>query len=499
MERLDLAIVLSLAGILAVYLLVKRSSYQGPFPPGPRQLPILGNVFDFDPSSPWTSLTRWKREYGSLVGIKVLGTRIVFLNSYEAMNDLLEKRGNIYSHRPIFTVLGELMTLNKSIMLIPYGPEWRECRRLEHLALGPAAVKDYQKVQERIAATLCQNIMDDPANFFDLVRLNSARVVLHIVYGISPRVIDKEYMSHAEETMRVVGQASVLGAFLCDFIPAMKYLPSWMPFQRKAQDGKAKIERMVTTPFTRVKNEMASGNASPSLLNHLLTSIGDGERDASTEERIMWTTCSMYAAGAESTAGTTLVFLIAMALNPAAQSRAQEEIDAVLGHSRLPQLSDKNDLPYVSALVKEVMRWHPMLPLSIARRTAADDTYQGYFIPKGTVVVPNVCEIAFSPNAKYPPADFIPERFLDSEVQTMDPALWAFGFGRRLCPGKLLGEANVWILIATLLSVFNIKPPADGSLDPHYESQLVSLPKRFNCRISPRSADKVAIVQEALV
>ncbi|KAI0746059.1 cytochrome P450 [Earliella scabrosa] len=488
------------ASTLYAYVRYTRRSEDTLYPPGPPQLPFVGHIFSLDLSCPWALFTRWKAMYGDIVGLNVLGTRIVVLNSHKAIVDLLDKRGNNYSHRPIFTVLGELMTLNKSIMLIPYGPEWRECRRLEHLALSPARVRGYEGMQERIAAQLCGDLLDGAENFFDLVRLNSSRIVLCIIYGISPRVIDTEYITHAEETMKVVGESSVLGTFLCDFIPLMKYLPHWMPFHRKAIDGRMKIERMVTTPFVRVKQEMTNGTASPSLLSDLLTSMTAEELTPEAEERIMWTTASMYAAGAESTAGTTLVYLIAMALHPDKQAKAQNELQRVIG-DRLPRLSDRADLPYVGALVKEVMRWHPILPLSISRRTAEDDTYEGYFIPKGTNIVPNVWQIAFTPNPKYPAEAFIPERFLDQEMPTMDPSLWAFGFGRRLCPGKWLGETNVWILMATLLAVFDVRPPPahEGPLDPQYEPQLVSLPRRFKCEIVPRSEDRVRLVREAFV
>ncbi|GJE90601.1 cytochrome P450 [Phanerochaete sordida] len=492
-------ILLAFVAIATIYLRHRSRASKLSFPPGPWEVPLFGNIFNLDLSCPWDLFTRWKSDYGNLVGLNILGTRVIILNSHESIVDLLEKRGNIYSHRPTFTVLGELMNLNKSIMLIPYGPEWKECRRLEHLALSTAAVKHYEPMQERVAATLCMDLIEDAANFYNLVRLNSARVVLHIIYGISPRVIDREYITHAEETMRIVGESSVLGTYLCDFIPIMKHLPHWVPFQRKAAEGRMKIERMVTTPFSRVKQEMDAGTASPSLLYDLLTGMKAEELTVETEERIMWTTASMYAAGAESTAGTTNVFLIAMALHPEAQAKAHEEIDKVVGTIRLPRLSDRDELPYINALVKEVMRWHPILPLGISRRTAADDVYGGYFIPKDTVIVPNVWQIAFSPNERYPPDDFIPERFLDNEVPTTDPSLWAFGFGRRLCPGKALGETNIWILIATLLAVFDVSPPEEDVLDPQYEPQLVSLPKRFACRIVPRSPEKVRLVQEALL
>lgn len=78
-----------------------------------------------------------------------------------------------------------------------------------------------------------------------------------------------------------------------------------------------------------------------------------------------------------------------MSLNPSILHRAQTELDSVIGTERLPCVADCGRMPYVEAVVKEVVRWRPMLPLSIARRTAKDDVYEGYFIPKGTIVMPN--------------------------------------------------------------------------------------------------------------
>lgn len=157
-----------------------------------------------------------------------------------------------------------------------------------------------------------------------------------------------------------------------------------------------------------------------------------------------------------------------MANNPSVQKKAQEELDRVVGPNRLPLISDRDSLPYVDALVKEVARWNPVVPTStlpsssrrnlpnactgVPRRTSRDDVYEGYFIPKDTVVMPNSwfvaddaapiessCllttfvnrHIAFQPNANYPPKQFIPERFLDDGCPTVDPSTWAFGFGRR--------------------------------------------------------------------
>lgn len=79
-----------------------------------------------------------------------------------------------------------------------------------------------------------------------------------------------------------------------------------------------------------------------------------------------------------------------MSINPHVQRKAQAELDAVVGKDRLPTFADRASLPYMSALVKEVLRWHVPSPIGVAHRSAADDVYEGRFIPAGTLVVPNV-------------------------------------------------------------------------------------------------------------
>ena len=86
-----------------------------------------------------------------------------------------------------------------------------------------------------------------------------------------------------------------------------------------------------------------------------------------------------------------------MILHPEVQQRAQAELDSVIGLNRLPNFDDRKSLPYINALCKEVLRWHPSLPLAFPHRVLQDDIYGDYFIPGGSVIVGNtwyVCVFA---------------------------------------------------------------------------------------------------------
>lgn len=125
-----------------------------------------------------------------------------------------------------------------------------------------------------------------------------------------------------------------------------------------------------------------------------------------------------------------------MTLNPSAQRQAQNEIDSVVGQDRLPSIEDRGNLPYVSALIKEVLRCGPPAPLGIPHRVTKDDTYLGYSIPSDAILIANIWGIMHDAEMYPDPMKFSPERFLSQKPQP-DPRKYVFGFGRRVCPGEL--------------------------------------------------------------
>ncbi|KAF9266555.1 cytochrome P450 [Marasmius fiardii PR-910] len=473
--------------LVATCLLLWRYVFKqrGILPPGPPSWPIVGNILKLPPEEPWLALSDMRQKYGDLTYLHGLGNKVLVLNSLSTINDLLHKRSGVYSQRPIFTVAGELMGLTKSLVFMPYGSEWREHRRMAHMALNQTAVKKYQGIQEDIASLMCRDILEKPQEFHSLVRLAAGRIVISVTYGISVPV-GSEYIDLAEEAMDICGRAVVPGAYLCDTLPFLKHLPSWMPFHRDAERGREAVMNAINEPFKRFNDELRRGIARPSLAHDLTC----GEMERISEESAKWVLGSMYVAGSETTHGITITFILAMALHPEIQRLAQAEIDSLLDEeNRMPVISDLPRLPYLNAVIKETMRWQPILPLCIARRTGQESDYDGYTIPKDTVVIPNVWSVAFAPDDRYDPHAFLPDRFLPTNTQPPpDPSSYIFGFGKRMCPGKPLGEGTLFIFIASILSAFTISLPEETMKNPPaFQSGLTRFPKPFECNLVPRS------------
>ena len=128
------------------------------------------------------------------------------------------------------------------------------------------------------------------------------------------------------------------------------------------------------------------------------------------------------------------MFIFAMIANPEAMKKAQEELDRVVGKGELPDFSHKDSLPYIDALVKEIIRWSPPLPFSSLSRAMQDDVYRGYFIPRGTTVIQNIWAVSRDPNLYPDPETFNPDRFLkDGKINPLvfNPEDRVFGAGRR--------------------------------------------------------------------
>jgi len=185
-----------------------------------------------------------------------------------------------------------------------------------------------------------------------------------------------------------------------------------------------------------------------------------------------------------------MTFIVAVLLHPEIQKVAQEELDAVTMRERLPTFEDRPRLPFVDAICKEVTRWRPIAPLGVPHATTEDDVYEGYFIPKGAIVATNVWAVLHDP-ATYPdPDSFKPERFINPDGSVRDDPVLAiaFGSGKRICPGRHLVDSTLFIVIASLLSVFNIRENGTNKGPDAYPftGSCLSVPCPFTCSITHR-------------
>nr|F1SY62.1 RecName: Full=Cytochrome P450 monooxygenase 58 [Postia placenta Mad-698-R]BAK09406.1 cytochrome P450 [Postia placenta] len=495
-QRILLALALGLLLITARVI----SKSKGTMPPGPRGLPLLGNIFQL-PKLPWYRFTEWKEEFGPIFSLNFAGTPVVVLNSHEVVGDLLERKSTIYSDRPRFIMAGEILTGGMLIVFTGYGKVWRKLRRAGQEGLNVRASEKYQPLQESEARLLTTNMLREPAEWDAHLQRAAASSIASAVYAWPPLTKSDDGLVHRiDELMRRLVMAGLPGRYLVEIFPIMKHLPTWMAkWKREGLEWHRRDTEMFEGFYDNVARFMASGKYKPSLTAGL---IERQEKNGLSKKEVSWLAGTMIGAGAETTAASLSVFMLAMTLYPDVMRKAQAEIDALVGRERMPTFADRPHLPYVCALVKEVLRWRPVGPVGVPRRTSEDDWYKGYFIPKGTLVIANVWAMNRDP-AIYPDYDeFRPDRFLDASGNEIDIAGThgqghvTYGFGRRICIGMHVANQALFIDIAALLWAFNIEAPTGPDGNPILPSRtdfvdegLVFRPAAFRCKVTPRIDD----------
>ncbi|PIL25375.1 cytochrome P450 [Ganoderma sinense ZZ0214-1] len=447
---------------------VRRRKKYARLPPGPAPLPLIGNFLDFPRTHVGREFAEMTKKYGDVVYLSMLGQDTIVLGSLEAARDLLDKRSANYSDRPT-SVMVQLVGYDWFLVLMNYGQRWREHRRAVHPLMTPDIVPQYQAFQLDAARSLLRLVLQNPQDLGSHIKLYTtiAAIMMGATYGIEIREPHDKYY-HMIERMGGVGEEIMIpGRFLVEAFPILRYLPSWFPgggFKKWAADAKRDISSIVNHLFEDSKLVVRT-DASRRPMIHCI--LDDSPSQGNTELEMMCkeVAATMYVAGADTSHATIGAFFLAMALYPEAQKKAQQELDTVVGAERLPDFSDWPSLPYVTATVKELLRWHPASHTGAPHRSIADDQYNGYLIPGGSTVLVNIWAILHDPEQYPQPDDFNPDRFLGStgnlDVHGCDPADVVFGFGRRVCPGRHFAESTLFILVASVLSAFEIGPPVD--------------------------------------
>ncbi|TFK67280.1 cytochrome P450 [Pluteus cervinus] len=504
-------LVLFISVLLAV--LVRSRSRKGyGMPPGPKGLPILGNIFQLPPLQ-FLRFTEWKEQFGPIFSLNLAGQPVIVINSLEAAVDLLERRSSIYSDRPRVIVANEILSGEFMLPLIPYGSLWKKFRKASHEGLRSQIVPVYQDAQALEAATLVQNLINRPELWAEEIIKSTASSMKTTIYGTSPLTsITDPVVAYISEMGHRLTTAVVPGAYFVEFSPKMMYLPTWLaPWKREAMEWHKENTQKLQDLVRLVKEQVDDGtDYKQSFVSKLYSARS---RHGLNQKEEAWLTGSIFVAAFDTSSVTLRFFVLAMRLYPDVMKKAQAELDRVVGRGRVPNSSDRVKLPYICAMVKELLRWGVVAPLGLPHQAQQDDYYKGYFIPKGTLILVNAWGINHDPDIFPDPHEFRPERFLDPS-ETIDVVVpgtrnqghVTFGFGRRFCIGMTLAVQFQFINIATLLWAANIEPACnnDGQIITPTNSPagwvdegVMVRPASFPVNIVPRFSGAEAVLRRA--
>ncbi|KAG7096665.1 hypothetical protein E1B28_004080 [Marasmius oreades] len=448
-------------------LLLNTRREKRPLPPGPRGLPFIGNVFDMPSEKEWLTFAQWGDTYGDISSVTVLGQTIVILNSLKAAVDMLDKKSLIYSDRPVLQMGGEMVGWKNTLALLPYGDRFRRYRRLFHSLIGSQAIiRQYHPASELETEKFLQRVLKDPTHLQDHIRRTAGAVVLRISHGYEVEESHDPFIQLADLATEQFSMATSPGQFLVDVVPVLRHVPDWLPgagFKRTAKEWASTLLEMVEQPHNYVKQQIAAGTAMPSFSSSRLE---NKDLDDEEEFDLKWSAASLYSGASDTTVSAIYAFFLAMTLYPQVLKKAQAEIDLVVGNERLPRIEDRSRLPYVDALVKEVFRWNSVVPLAVPHRAMQNDIHEGFFIPKGSLILPNIWKLTHDPKIYFNPMEFNPDRYISAEGRGVepDPRPLCFGFGRRICPGMHLADVSVFASCAMSLAVFDVSKRTENGV-----------------------------------
>ncbi|KAF8987615.1 cytochrome P450 [Cyathus striatus] len=496
-------VVLALAGICAFWLRQRKIRLR--YPPGPPADSILGHLRVMPSTNQEEVFREWSREYGDVLYLHIPGRSFLVLNSLKAATELLKKRSGIYSDR-MRLILYEIMGWTPTLSLLLYGKQFQKHRRILKEYFQQKQCLSYHPLQTQHARRLLENLLDTPDNWSNHLQKFSTALTVRVAYGKDIIADDDPYIDISARGIESLVGCGSPGSTPVDFMPFLKYLPSWFPgtyYAFKARDFHPSVRKVHDYPFEVVENQLKDGTAQPSFLQQHLNELHGDYRDQGHIDDLKGIACSIFAGGAESTYSALSHFILEMIMFPEVQKKAQQEIDQVVGKNRLPELSDRSSLPYVEAVMREVLRWNTVAPSGMPHRSIEDDIYNGMFIPKGTVVIYNAYAILRDESIYSDPDSFNPDRYLPKPEGNGEPyPIGQFGFGRRLCPGLYFAEASLWIVMASILATMDIRRALDDNgkeIDPEIEliTGLASHPKPFPCTIKPRDEVSKNMIKQA--
>ncbi|CAL5420546.1 unnamed protein product [Camellia sinensis] len=463
-----LPISLALLFIFLSYYLYQKLKFK--LPPGPRPLPIVGNLYDIKPVR-FRCFADWAQVYGPIISVWFGSTLNVIVSSSELAKEVLKENDQQLADRHRSRSAARFSRDGKDLIWADYGPHYVKVRKVCNLELfTPKRLEALRPIREDEVTAMIESIFNDstnPDNYGKtlLVKKYLGEVALNNITRLAfgKRFMNSEgVMDEQGLEFKAIGANGVkVGASLAmaEHIPWLRWM---FPLEEEAfaKHGarRDRLTRAIMEEHTLARQK--SGGAQQHFVDALFTLQEKYDLSEDTIIGLLW---DMITAGMDTTAISVEWAMAELIKNPRVQQKAQEELDRVIGSDRVMIEPDFSNLPYLQCIAKESLRLHPPTPLMLPHRANANVKIGGYDIPKGSNVHVNVWAVARDPAVWKNPMEFRPERFFEEDVDMKghDYRLLPFGAGRRVCPGAQLGINLVTSMLGHLLHHF-VWTPSEG-------------------------------------
>ncbi|KAM3930502.1 cytochrome P450 2K1-like [Leptodactylus fuscus] len=459
------------------------------YPPGPRSWPFIGNLPILDFKKPQETYLKLAEKYGPVFTFHMGPKKMVVLAGYETVRDALVNHAEVFGERARIKLPHKM---DKGMGIIfSQGENWKAMRRftistLRDFGMGKSTI------EEKIADE-CVHLTNVLASFkgkpFDnTVILNAcvANIIVSILLGYRMEYEDPQFlrlMTLINENVRLAGSKMAL---LYNIFPFLDLFPG---SHKKVLENVAEQCEFITKTFVEhlknldendqrsfidaflVKQKEEAGNPQSYFHNGNLTRV----------------VRNLFTAGMETTSTTLRWGLLLMIKYPEIQEKVQEEISRVVGSSQ-PMYGHRRQMPFTNAVVHEIQRFADIVPLNLTHETTKDVTFKGYFIPKGTFIIPLLSSVLRDKTQFEKPDDFYPNHFLDGNGNFMKKeAFMPFSAGRRACAGETLAKMELFTFFTSLLQKFTFRlPPGVADVDLSFVVGITKAPKQQMICALPR-------------
>ncbi|KAK1272897.1 Cytochrome P450 84A1 [Acorus gramineus] len=455
--------------------LLRRRRPKLPFPPGPKGLPLLGNMNIMDQMT-HRGLAKLAREFGGLVHLR-LGMRHAFVVSTpDVAREVLQVQDNLFSNRPA-TIAIQYLTYDRADMAFAhYGPFWRQMRKLCVMKLfSRKRAESWAAVREEVELLLstAHASRGTPVDLGEAVFNLTMNITYRAAFGVRSEHGQQEFISILQEFSKLFGAFN-----LADFVPWLRWFDP-QGINKRLVEARGSLDQFIDHIIDEhVANPKPEDSPDTDMVDDMLTYLDTGDKNTNnpsalvndelppssfklTRNNIKAIIMDVMFGGTETVASAIEWAMAELMKSPADLKRVQEELAEVVGMDRKVHESDLDKLPFLMCAMKETLRLHPPIPL-LLHETAEDCEVSGYHVPARSRVMINSYAIGRDPKAWEEADAFKPARFERAGAPDFKGShfeLIPFGSGRRSCPGMQLGLYALYLTVAQLLHCFEWELP----------------------------------------